>query len=495
MKTSFKKLTCLFLAILMIMSVAITGVSAATVDENPTAEAKTVYVDTSNISADLAYFAWKWTGSSSGSWYTLTHNGTYYEVEVNIGESIIFAAFPAGTEMPSNDWSGKVGQTDNINDYDGSANLCTLTAGGNQGLAYEWSVYDAESGTTGTVPPTTKETLAPTVVPSKATDPANNVPTYPTEADENENLYVVAQSNLNLQGVKTKTIGDLISVSYALTAAQVIDGAQATVTFDTDKLGLLTANNTVDSMFPVAKGVSYNLTGGELMFNFSTINNDFTNGGIFVNLVFERKYDAVGTASVFLNVTDLTSKATTYVEDGVIATTEGITVAPAVAAATATTPSVADPVATGATTDLAFRVSSNIVDADAVEFNADKATVKVTFGLNAGEPIAFGNATVTYDESLLALEDYYNTMETMFPVLSNVSYNLNAAPGTMKFAFTGVDAVNKKGLFDFSNGATFVTLVFTVRAGAQGRADINLAVEDLGSFTKEYVSAYRLKYS
>ena len=57
----------------------------------------------------------------------------------------------------------------------------------------------------------------------------------------------------------------------------------------------------------------------------------------------------------------------------------------------------------------------------------------------------------------------------------------------MKFNFTGVDAVNKTGLYDFSKGAQLVTLVFTLRANSTGDANVMLNVTDLGTFDKDYV--------
>lgn len=490
MKTSFKKLTCLFLSILMIMSVAITGVSAATVDENPTS-ADTVYVDLSEVaSIGSNFFIWKWPKDGSGSWYTLTNvTGDVYSFEMSTNDNFIVAAFPSTTTMPDSSWSGKEAQTTDINDYTGAHNTVIISIVDGS-LGYQWADFDGSVVSTTT--PTTVQTLPSRTAPTattQTTEPADTIPTFATEADENEFLYVAAQSNLDVYGVKTKTTGREVTVTYSLTADQIIDGGQAVITYDYNVLSL-SSKNTAESMFPVAKGVAYNLKAdqGQIMFNFSTTNNDFTQGGAFVSLVFDVKYEGtVGQTDVWMEVTDLTSKDTTYVEDGVVASTTGITVSTVVSEVEVAEPTAPTPVATDAETNIDVRVTSNLNDT-VTDIKVDKANVVVTFDVKAAEPIAFGDAVVTFDDSILALEDFYNTNETMFTTLSSgVSYNLNAAQGTMKFAFTGVDAANNKGLFDFTNGGALVTLVFTVKAGSTGRADINLNVNNLGSMSKDYI--------
>ncbi|MGN1138039.1 MAG: Ig-like domain-containing protein, partial [Ruminococcus sp.] len=199
------------------------------------------------------------------------------------------------------------------------------------------------------------------------------------------------------------------------------------------------------------------------------------------------------TASVYLNITDMDSKETTFVENGSIKTTAGIALSPSVSSEEPTKPTETE-VPTG-NANVNVKASSNLsTDVAAVEI--DKATAKVIFDLTCPGKVAFGDVTVTYDSSKLALESKYNNSASMFTTISDgVVYKLDVAAGTMKFNFTGADSENKTGKYDFSKGAQLVTLVFTIRANSVGDAEINLNVNDLGAFDTDYVEDGTVKDS
>jgi hypothetical protein len=523
MKTSFKKLTSILLAVLMLVSV----VAVATVSASA---ASTVYLSVPDPGdgSESDYYAWTWSTTDAGSAHLLSIGDSgYYEIQLEPGTGIVFVRMPAGTPFNGGeeDWNNKWNQSEDTA-YDGSNNLCTLSWASEYGgkMPATWSYYEEEEDDflpTSTTQPTTTELPTQTVTTTPATTaPVTTAPdtTEPTENDENVNLYVSAKSNLDTTGAKVKVNGDTVTVTYTLNSVALDDG-QATITYDSTKLSLSESNNTASSMFPVVTDAVYNLNAGtgKAMFNFSGTNGkyDFTGGKTLVQLVFNKVANAVGTASVYLNVTDLSSKSTTYIEDGAIKTTQGLSLTSSVTSVSPTTPpetnttsSVVSTTASSQTvassstetqtkptetevatgdSNVKVNVSSNIAT-KGDSLDVDKATVTVQFNLIAEKLIAYGDFVVKFDSSKLALESRYNNVNSMFNTLSSgVTYNLNAGTGEMRFNFTGINESTKLGKFDFTKGADLIKLVFTVKSGATGDANIQLSAVDLGSIDKEYV--------
>ena len=340
-----------------------------------------------------------------------------------------------------------------------------------------------------TDPPTTPTSSVTS--PVVTTQPASTIPTDPTYDDEDKNLYVSAKSNINIAGSKVKANGNTISVSFTIKAPEKLDDGQFFVTYDSSKLYLSSTYNTQSSMFPVAKNATYNLDAkpSMIMFNFSGTEGayDFTNGGVLINLVFTRKSaSTVGTALVYLNVCDLNSKNTSYVDDGNIKNSTGLEVGQTVSEPVVTEPK-DDDVATDANPNLTVNAYSNI-NHEIQKIVVDKNNVKVTFKMTVPELIAYGKGVVTYDSDKLALEAKYNTQSSMFTTLnSQTIYNLKAGTGTMMFSFTSADPSTQSGTYDFRTGGDVISLVFTLKQGATGSADVYLDLIDLGTFTKDYI--------
>lgn len=471
MKTSLRKLTSVLLSLLMLFSViTVAGINVSA--------ASTVYLDVSGASTgEEDYWAWIWETGAEGSFTQMTLDGDgYYEVSMEPGQNVVFVRMPAGTP---GDWDAKWNQSEDTA-FDGTNNLCTLNWATEWGadMGVSWSVKSGDVPTTPTFP----------TIPTIETTTPTTVPTEPTEPDEDQYLYVSAKSNLNTTGVKVKSLGDKVTVTYTLSGT-ALDDCQGKLTYDSTKLSLNSTYNTQDSMFPVATDAIYNLNAGngKVLFNFSGVNNkyDFTTGKTLVSLVFDKVGNSVGTASVYLNITDMDSKDTTFVEAGNIKTTAGISLNPSVSSEEPTQPSESE-IATG-DANVNVKASSNL-SSNVTAVEIDKTTAKVIFDLTCPGKVAFGDVTVTYDTSKLALESKYNNTASMFgTVAEGVTYNLNAGTGKMKFNFTGVDAANKTGLYDFSKGAQLVTLVFTLRANSTGDANVMLNVTDLGTFDTDYV--------
>ncbi|MGN0488269.1 MAG: Ig-like domain-containing protein [Ruminococcus sp.] len=499
MKTSFKKLMSVLLSILMlasVISVVAVNVSAAS----------TVYVDVTGASTgEEDYWAWIWDTGSEGNWIQMTKDSQgYYEVSMEAGQNVVFVRMPAGV---SADWDTKWNQTGDTS-FDGYNNLCTITWsdtwGGDMGVS--WSQYSGGDDPTIPILPTTpvlpttpqpttqpvteKPTQAPTTVaPTTVAPTTQPIPTDPTEADEDQYLYVSAKSNLNTTGVKTKVEGDKVTVTYTLDAGEALDDGMAVITYDSSKLSLSTTYNTTSSMFPVISDAVYNLNAGvgKAMFNFSGTKGkyDFTGGKTLVNLVFDKKGDSVGTALVYLNIIDLNSESTSYINNSNILTSQGLSLTPAISSEAPTKPTETE-IPTGES-NVNVRAFSNLSnDVTSVEVSGRTATV--IFNLTADEMIAFGDVVVSYDPDKLALESKYNNESSMFTTLSSgVTYKLDAGTGTMKFNFTGVNQNENSGLYDFTKGAQLIKLVFTVIGGKYGDADVQLSVVDLGGFGKSYV--------
>ena len=614
-KTSFKKLTSVVLAVLMLLSVFAVSASAADTDAEP-AGATTVYFDPGQAASDSpAWFAWTWNGVTD-QWVTGVYDSSSGYIRFDgVGGNMVIVRMPAGSTAPS--WDTKWNQStdltvsDNLatfsswdngegkftvswSHYDGggedpsyepptqySGDMRTILFTDNQGWgsAYvhyfggssestwpgvamtqsgddgyghaqfsaeipadstglvfnnggsaqtvDCDIYNGdgiegfyttgdtdlqghyitESWGSGPIPtdPTdyteyseytqpTETEPAPTATTTPiVTEPVSiQPPTDPTQSDENTSFYVSAKSNVNSVGSKVKVSEDTVQVTYTLKTNQRIDDGQFSVSYDSNKLSLNPTYNTASSMFPVIGDAFYNLGAatGVAVFNFSGIDGkyDFTGDGkVLVNLVFQKKSaSAVGTATVYLNITELAAdQCAPLIEDSVVKDGSAVSVSQQVAGISPTVPTETQ-AQTSAENNLTVNAKSNLTN-DVQTKVAKTANVKVTYNLTADQIISYGDATITFDSSKLALESRFNTYETMFSTLnSNVSYRLNVSDGVMKFNFTNVGQ-DHQGTYDFRSGSALITLMFTVRANAEGSADVNLMFDQLGSIDKAYV--------
>ncbi len=611
-KTSFKKLTSVVLAALMLLSVFAVSVSAADTDAQP-AGASTVYFDPGQAASDNpAWFAWTW-GGVTDQWVTGVQDGSYIRFD-GCGTNMVIVRMPAGST--SGNWDTKWNQSEDLtvsdnlatfsswdngegkftvnwSHYDGggedpsyqpptqyTGDTRTILFTDNQswgnayvhyfggssestwpGVAMSWSGDDGyghnqysadipadttglvfnnggtaqtvdcsiyqgdgiegfytdgtvdgqghfitESWGTGPIPtdptdyteyteytqPTETEPAPTATTAPVVTEPASiQPPTDPTQADENTSFYVSAKSNVNSVGTKVKVSDDTVQVTYTLKTSQRIDDGQFSVSYDSTKLSLNPIYNTASSMFPVIGDAFYNLGAatGVAVFNFSGIDGkyDFTQDGkVLVNLVFQKKSSsATGTATVYLNISELAAdKCAPLVEDNVVKDA-GVSVAQQVAGISPTVPTETQ-AQTSAVNNITVNAKSNLTTEVETKV-ATSANVKVIYNLTADQLISYGDATITFDSSKLALESRFNTYETMFSTLnSNVSYRLNVSDGVMKFNFTNVGE-DHQGTYDFRSGNILITLMFTVRANAEGSADVNLMFDELGSIDKAYV--------
>ncbi|MBQ7504431.1 MAG: starch-binding protein [Ruminococcus sp.] len=613
-KTSFKKLTSIVLAVLMLLSVfAVTSYAADTNAEST--GGSTVYFDPGQAASDSpVWFAWTW-GSVTDQWVTgdASDSSGYVRFD-GVGDNMVIVRMPAGSTSPS--WDTKWNQSADLSVSD---NLATFSSwdNGEGKFTVTWSHYDGGDDPT-YQPPTqytgdtrtilftdnqgwgsafvhyfggSSESTWPGIsmtlsgddgygnaqfsadVPadstglvfnngsgaqtvdcdiydgdgiegfyttgdldgeghyitvswgSAPTDPTDTEYTYPTEptqptetepaptattapivtepssiqgpidsteADENTSFYVSAKSNVNAVGSKVKVSEDTVQVTYTLKTDQKVDDGQFSVSYDSTKLSLNPTYNTSTSMFPVISDAVYNLGAatGVAVFNFSGAEGkyDFTGDGkVLIDLVFQKKSaSAVGTATVYLNIFELAANnCTPLIEDSAVKAGANVSVSQQVAGITPTVPTETQ-APTSAENNLTINAKSNLTTAVETKV-AKNVNVKVTYNLTADQIISYGDATVTYDSSKLALESRYNTSSTMFSTLnSNVSYKLKVSDGVMKFNFTNVGQ-DHQGTYDFRGGNVLITLMFTIRANSEGSADVNLIFNELGSIDKAYV--------
>ena len=457
----------------------------------------TVYLDASACTTgEEAWYAWTWGEKNTGYWSDGTEDENGYLKFENICENVIFARMnPLSDGVPRWNEYGEADETKAVwnqtDDLTIDDQLFIIEGWGSDeypNLPGYWAPLEQIVTETETETETESDT-DPTETETKPTEPSSEtVPTDPAEADEDTNLYVSAKSNVNITGSKVKTNGEKITVSYSLKAAEKLVDGMITIWYDSSKLTLQPQYNTASTMFPVIKDATYNLSakGGAIKINFSNLENkyDFTGGDVLVNIVFTKKTPTtVGTALVYMDISDLTAENTSYINNNKIF--NKVTVSQTVTSGTIEEPT-ETAVATDPSVNLTVKASSNY-SSDIQSIAVTKSTVRVNYKLTVPEIISYGKGVVTYDSTKLALESKYNSSATMFSTLnSNVVYNLKAAHETMMFTFTSVDAATKQGTYDFRNGGDVISLVFTVKSGASGTADVNLQLLDLGSISKDY---------
>ncbi|MCR5652550.1 MAG: hypothetical protein K6F88_01990, partial [Ruminococcus sp.] len=141
MKTSFKKLTSVFLAVIMLLSVFAVSASAADTDANSTGDGA-VYLDASGSdngsafnSGNAVFYAYTWTNGEK--WTSGTPEGNYIKFDgLTSGENVIFVRCdPNG----SAGWSSKWNQTEDLT-VDNTLYTITSWSGGNKGnMGGVWS--------------------------------------------------------------------------------------------------------------------------------------------------------------------------------------------------------------------------------------------------------------------------------------------------------------------------------------------------------------------
>ena len=144
MRTSFKKLTSVFLAVLMLLSVFAVSASAADTNANSTGTNTVYFAPGDAGEADPAWFAWTWDGVTD-QWVTGVQDGSYIRFD-GCGNKIVFVRMPSGST--AGDWNTCWNQSEDLTVSD---NLATFSSWNNQKFNVTWSHYDG-GGDTPTTP-------------------------------------------------------------------------------------------------------------------------------------------------------------------------------------------------------------------------------------------------------------------------------------------------------------------------------------------------------
>ena len=167
--TSFKKLTALLVAVVMVFSMCVTGVSVSAATDSSTT---TVYLkpNANWTQANARFAAYLW-NDNGNTWVdaTDTDGDGYYEVAVPSGyNKVIFTRMNPATK--ENNWDTKWNQTSDLSIPTDGKNLYTIAEGAWDEGNGEWSTYNQPTSTSQvettaapatTVAPATEATAAP----------------------------------------------------------------------------------------------------------------------------------------------------------------------------------------------------------------------------------------------------------------------------------------------------------------------------------------------
>ncbi|MDD6433510.1 MAG: hypothetical protein PUF84_02685, partial [Ruminococcus bromii] len=144
--TSFKKLTALLVAVVMVFSMCVTGVSVSAATDSSTT---TVYLkpnaNWTQTNARFAAYLWNDNGNT---WVdaTDTDGDGYYEVAVPSGyNKVIFTRMNPATK--ENNWDTKWNQTSDLSIPTDGKNLYTIAEGAWDEGNGEWSTYNQSTST------------------------------------------------------------------------------------------------------------------------------------------------------------------------------------------------------------------------------------------------------------------------------------------------------------------------------------------------------------
>ena len=264
---TFKQLTAVLVAAMMVFSMCITGVSvsAATSSDATGTSEKTIYFVPSSTwqTASPRYAAYVW-DDSGNTWFDLkdSDGDGYYEANIPSNyQNIIFVRMdPAKTE---NSWSSKWNQSADLTLPTDSKNCFTLSNGTWDDGNGTWSQHDAVVPTTAeptTVAPTTvaPTTAAPTTVEPTTVAPTTAAPTTvePTTAAKT-GVEVSATSNVFPTTKQTfDASANTVTVTYYLQCSKRMLNSQWTLKYDPTVLQFNASKNETEdggwSFMPVA---------------------------------------------------------------------------------------------------------------------------------------------------------------------------------------------------------------------------------------------------
>ena len=223
--TSFKKLTAMLLAIMLVFSMCITGVSVSATEGT-----KSIYfVASENWKQDGARFAvYAWTGNAEGKFTSMTNvEGNTYTAEIaNDSTQVIFVRMNPATTDNNWDATNKWNQTADLT-IPADKNCFTVNAGEWDNANGTWATYNPD--------PTVVTTTVPVTTVPGTTVPATTVPATTTPATDNT-IYFVASENWKQDGARfamyvwgDNVEGKFVSMTAneeGVYAAELVDGCK-----------------------------------------------------------------------------------------------------------------------------------------------------------------------------------------------------------------------------------------------------------------------------
>ncbi|MBQ5399442.1 MAG: fibronectin type III domain-containing protein [Ruminococcus sp.] len=452
MRTSFKKLTSIFLAVLMVLSAfSVMGIAASAAETDKVKTGGSVTVDVSQADDPenpSSWFAWTWNEGEEGHWVSGYGEGADAVHFDDLGSMVKFVRMPWESQP---DWNGTIWNQTGDLAVEGD-HLRFFWTDNYGEVGYEWG------GNPGPGPDPTGDPIDP---------PVGDATVYldPGEVSGSWSAwsYAGGEEGSFVSGSEEGGVIKFDGVASNVIFVNTSDGGWS------GRTGQTAALDTVD-------GATFKLDGSEtegddgygnpiIMYggewSDAPVPTDETEEPTEEPTTEEPTTEEPTTEEPTQAPTDATEETTPAVEETTAEPTTEATEAPTTTAA----PEPDD----GPLTAI---IKLNGVEIKKQEINGD--TLKVTYKLTANEPLVDGQAVLTYNKDKLTLESWE------FPVVDAAVID-NLDEGLFNFA-------SVKKPFDFSKGDVLVVCNFKVKAESKGNASVDLKIEELDSADTVYAA-------
>ena len=444
MKTSLKKLTSVFLAVLMLISVfSVVGVSAADTNTTVTGYSGSFTFHPGEAAENNpTWYVWTWNQAEGGGEFVKgTGEGDSIHFD-GVGDTVVFLRMENGAEP---DWNACWNRTGDVK-VQGSDAYFSKWSGQVEGKDAFEVTWDGSSGGGGGGGGTTGDYYLVGYINA-------------VDVEGNDYHFENGQLTLSVTGETYVAVKNGAGEWYMTHGFPGMDATSTTLykTYygeeGTDKFFLPTGEITLT--------LTENSDG--------TLTISYSNGGGDIT-------DPVVTDPVVTDpvVTD------PVVTDPVVTDppTDPPTSAPTQAPTTSTSATSSETKATDPETTIPGQTGLNIITAlngttVSTPTNVTGKTVSVSYSLTAPLLLEDAQGTLNYDSTKLKLAKF-----EVPNVSSQLTTNLEI-PNAAKFNFTGVNGDTKSGVYDFKNGAVLVKATFSVVDGVTGSTTIDLVIEEL----------------
>ena len=454
MKTSFRKITSVVLAVLMLLSVFAVSASAADTNANTTGDGA-VYLDASGTDNGSAFnakgavfYAYTWTNGEK--WTSGTPEGNYIKFDgLSSGENVIFVRCDPEKEAG---WAAKWNQTENLT-VDNTLFTITSWSGGAEGnMGGVWSSYNSSE--------TQPSTQGSSTLKNKF------VAKIYCEAFGTDDTSRNKEAEFSSDGTLTYTFPDTsyVFVRNDDTGVQYCTDGWTEAANPVTLVNENTTSNFNKMLVPSGQHTLYLVDNGNDTFTLS-----------YDSAVTPTDPPATTEPTQAPTTTPTQAPTTESTQAPTTTPTQGQTTAPTQGSTTASSQT-GDKLVAAITLNNVAISSSEITD----------SFITVSFNLTSPKLITDGDLELSYDASKLTL----TSIETPAITAGNIAKSDAITANPFKINFTGVDGETKSGIYDFTAGATVVKAVFGVKSGASGTAAINLMVNELDALENDVTTSY-----